>query len=303
MQVKLSVVIITLNEEKNIARCIESVKDIADDIVIIDSYSTDNTQNICEIYNVSVMQHEFEGYIEQKNWAITQALYPNILSLDADEALDETLQKSILKIKDNWQYDGYYMSRLTNYCGKWVHYCGWYPDKKLRLFDSLKGNWTGINPHDKYEIFDGNKSTSFLNGNILHYSYYTIDGHYKQTRKFAKITAQSLFFKNKKSNFINRFLSPVFRFFRDYILLRGILDGKTGFTICRITSFGTYLKYENLHKLWKSNGRSIGIDNVKKIIISRTDAIGDVILTLPICGILKMYYPDCKIVFLVNDLS
>ena len=257
MKVQLSVVIITLNEEKNIERCLKSVLSVADEIVIVDSFSTDKTEEICKKYNVKFIQHEFEGYIEQKNWALSQVKYHHVLSLDADEALDEKLQKNILSIKNNWQNDGYYMNRLTNYCGKWVRHCGWYPDKKLRLFDSTKGHWTGINPHDKYELFNGDDSASFVHGNILHYSYYTIDEHYKQTRKFAKITAQSLYSKNKKSNYINRFLSPLFRFFRDYILLRGILDGKTGFTICRITAFGTYLKYKNLNRLWNSNGKPL----------------------------------------------
>src|ERR1035437_3751774 len=131
--IQLSVVIITYNEEYNIARCLESVKTIADDIVVIDSFSTDKTKEICESAGVRFVQHKFEGHIEQKNWAITQAKFPHILSLDADEALDGTLIKSILEVKNNWKYDGYYMNRLTNYCGKWIYHCGWYPDRKLRL--------------------------------------------------------------------------------------------------------------------------------------------------------------------------
>lgn len=149
MKVQLSVVIITLNEEKNIERCLKSILSVADEIVVVDSFSTDKTKEICHKYNVKFIQHEFEGYIEQKNLALTQAKFQHVLSLYADEALDERLQKNILSIKNNWKHDGYYMNRLTNYCGEWVHHCGWYPDRKLRLFDSTKGNWTGINPHDK----------------------------------------------------------------------------------------------------------------------------------------------------------
>ncbi|MES2396780.1 MAG: glycosyltransferase family 2 protein, partial [Bacteroidota bacterium] len=112
---QLSIVIITFNEEKNIARCLESIQGVGDDIVVVDSFSTDRTEEICKTNGVRFIQHKFDGHIEQKNWAVTQAKYPHVLSLDADEALDEQLKKEIIEIKNNWQYDGYYMNRLTNY--------------------------------------------------------------------------------------------------------------------------------------------------------------------------------------------
>lgn len=298
MKVKLSVVIITLNEEKNIARCISSVTDIAEDIVVVDSFSTDNTVAICQNLGARVIQHPFEGYIEQKNWAIKQAKFPHILSLDADEALDEKAVKNILKIKNNWEHDGYYFNRLTNYCGQWIWHCGWYPDKKLRLWDSRKGQWQGNNPHDKYEMFAGDKTTSFIKGNILHYSYYSVNEHVIQTAKFAKIIAKSMYAKKVKTTFINRNISPIFRFIRDYFLFLGFLDGKAGYVISKITSQGTFLKYNNLYNLWQSKGQTTMSNNFQKIIISRTDAIGDVILTLPMCGLIKKYYPNVKIIFL-----
>ena len=148
----LSAVIITFNEERNIGRCLTSLIGIADDIVIVDSFSSDKTESICNAFGVRFVQHKFEGHIEQKNWAISQAKFPRILSLDADEALDANLKKSILEAKNNWKYDGYEMNRLTNYCGKFIHHSGWYPDKKMRLWDSRKGKWGGTNPHDKYEL-------------------------------------------------------------------------------------------------------------------------------------------------------
>ena len=151
----VSVVIITFNEEHNIARCLDSVKGIADEIVIVDSFSKDKTKEICLSYGAKFIENKFEGHIQQKNFAITQAKYPHILSLDADEALDEKLRNSISEVKKNFVHDGYYMNRLTNYCGKWVHHSGWYPDTKLRLWDSRKGQWAGVNPHDKYELTTG----------------------------------------------------------------------------------------------------------------------------------------------------
>src|SRR6187551_311049 len=134
--IQLSVVIITFNEERNIARCLDSVREIADDVVVVDSFSTDKTEAICREKGARFVQHKFEGHIEQKNYAVTQAKFPYILSLDADEAPDEKLIASIKKVKADWIADGYSMNRLTNYCGKWIHHCGWYPDVKLRLWDS-----------------------------------------------------------------------------------------------------------------------------------------------------------------------
>ena len=129
----LSVVIITLNEERNIGRCLESVNDIADEIVVVDSYSTDDTEKICKLYGVRFIQHHFDGHIEQKNWAITQARYPHILSLDADEVLSLRLKASIKAVKENWEFDGYYFNRMTNYCGKWIRHSSWYPSTETEV--------------------------------------------------------------------------------------------------------------------------------------------------------------------------
>jgi glycosyltransferase involved in cell wall biosynthesis len=246
---QISVVIITFNEERNIARCIQSVQRIADDIVVVDSYSTDKTEEICKSFGARFVQHKFEGHIEQKNWAITQAEFPCILSLDADEALDETLQESIAEIKNKWTHDGYCMNRLTNYCGKWIYHCGWYPDTKLRLWDSRKGKWGGVNPHDRFEMSGGDTNTRHINGNILHYSYYTIEDHYKQVNYFTDILSKSQFEKGKRATNVTLYFSPVVKFIRDYFLMLGILDGAEGFTISRISAYATYLKYKKLRQL------------------------------------------------------
>ena len=249
--IKLSVVIITYNEEKNIARCIESAREVADDIVVVDSFSTDKTKQICLAHGVRFVEHAFEGHIEQKNWAITQALYPHILSLDADEALNRDLKKSIQFVKENWLHDGYYMNRLTNYCGHWVRHCGWYPDKKLRLWDSRKGKWCGTNPHDKYELIEGDKATGYLAGNILHYSYYTIQSHIKQIEYFTDLSAKALFEKGRKPTFIKQYVSPLAKFIESYFLKRGFLDGKYGYIICKNSAWATKLKYHKLKALYK----------------------------------------------------
>ena len=245
----LSVVIITYNEEKNIGRCLDSVRDVADDIVVLDSFSTDRTREICESKGARFIQHKFDGHIEQKNRAITFAQYPHVLSLDADEALSGELIRSILEVKKNWKHDGYYMNRLTNYCGKWIYHCGWYPDRKLRLWDSRKGRWGGVNPHDKYEMNEGDKATGGLKGDILHYSYYTLDDHYRQVNYFSEIAAKAYFKEGKRAGAVKRYLSPAGRFISNYILNLGFLDGSAGFTISRISAYATYLKYKKLKEL------------------------------------------------------
>jgi glycosyltransferase involved in cell wall biosynthesis len=250
--VKLSVVIITFNEEKNIARCIDSVQSIADEIVVVDSFSTDQTKTICTSKGVKFIEHAFEGHIQQKNWAITQASFPHILSLDADEALDNQLLDSIKKTKENWQHDGYRMNRLTNYCGKWIRHCGWYPDTKLRLWDSRKGEWTGINPHDEFKLNQG-APTPLLKGDILHYSYYTLNDHHKQVEYFTDISSKAYFQLGKKTRWYHLWLSPLFKFIQSYFIKSGWMDGKEGFTICRISAYATWLKYHKLRLLQKND--------------------------------------------------
>ena len=247
--VKLSAVIITFNEEKNIERCLESLQSIVDEIVVVDSFSKDKTQDICQKYSVKFVQHAFEGHIEQKNWAITQASNPFILSLDADEVVDSNLKSSILKIKENWTHDGYSMNRLTNYCGKWIYHCGWYPDTKLRLWDSRKGKWGGDNPHDKFEFYDKNLPIKQLEGDLLHYSYYTLEDHYKQVTYFTDILSNAQYKKGKKAPLIILIFSPIVKFIKDYFIKKGFLDGKEGFTICRISAYATFLKYKKLRNL------------------------------------------------------
>ncbi len=253
----ISAVIITYNEERNIERCLLSLQGVVEDIVVVDSFSTDKTEEICKKYNVHFVQHAFEGHIEQKNWAITQAKFPHILSLDADEALDEKLKKSILATKTNWKFNGYTMNRLTNYCGSWVHHCGWYPDTKLRLWDSRLGNWGGDNPHDKFELEKEHNQTCHLQGDILHYSYYTLEDHYKQVTYFTDILAKAQYQKGKKAPIVILYLSPIVKFIKDYFIKKGFLDGKVGFQICRISAFATFTKYRKLRSLHQTKGVSL----------------------------------------------
>jgi glycosyltransferase involved in cell wall biosynthesis len=250
--VKLSVVIITFNEEKNIGRCLESVRNIADDVVVVDSFSSDNTKAICEKHHARFVEHRFEGHIEQKNWALKQANYPNILSLDADEAVSSEMEKAIIKIKSNWTHDGYFFNRLTRYCNKWIKHCGWYPDRKLRLWDSRKGRWTGVNPHDKF-MMDGDARVTRAPGDILHYSFYSIEDHMNQVNKFSTIKAEHAFRRGERASCFKILIKPVFKFFRGYVLKFGMLDGFYGFVVCINSAHAEFLRYVKLKRLWRDN--------------------------------------------------
>lgn len=249
----LSVVIITFNEEKNIARCIDSVQEVADEVIVVDSFSSDKTCEIAKEKGAKIVQHPFAGHIQQKNYAQSLALYDLILSLDADEALSEPLKQSIQFIKNNTTYDGYSMNRLTYYCGKPIKHCGWYPDKKLRIWKKNAGEWGGLNPHDKFELFNKKKPIFHLKGDILHYSYYTVQEHYLQAEKFSTISAKAMFDQGKKVSFVRPYVSATIRFLKDYFYELGFLDGRYGLIICKINSLTTFWKYRKLHILNKKN--------------------------------------------------
>lgn len=248
MEVKISAIILTLNEDKNIKRCISSVVGIADDIVVVDSFSTDKTEEICISMGVRFVKHKFEGYIEQKNWALTQSMYPVVLSLDADEALSDKLRNSIFEVKQNWEATGYSFNRLTNYCGKWIHHCGWYPDTKLRLWEISKGKWGGSNPHDMV-IMEAESQTKWLAGDLMHYSYTSIRQHINQINHFTTIKAKAKFKKGEKGSLALILFSPIVKMIKQYILKRGFLDGYYGFIISVISSFGQFLTYVKLREM------------------------------------------------------
>ena len=248
----LSAVIITYNEEEHLEKCLASLVDICDEIIVVDSFSTDKTEEICRHYNVIFIQHKFEGYIEQKNFAIQQATHNYILSLDGDEALSDELKESILGIKAHWDHDGFYSSRLNNYCGQWIKHSDWYPDKKLRLFKKGSGEWKGINPHDSYRLKNGKKK-GVLEGDLFHWIYRDYDEHKEKVENFSNIASKAYYKLGIKSNYFKIITRPSWAFFKSYFLRLGILDGKNGYRICKQSFNVTLLKYQKLYKLWHQN--------------------------------------------------
>jgi glycosyltransferase involved in cell wall biosynthesis len=244
----ISAIIITFNEENFIEKCLLSLQGIADEIIVVDSFSTDRTEEICRKFNLTFNSHRFEGYVEQKNFALTLSRYRYVLSLDADEALSDELRNSILTVKQNLEFDGYYFNRLNNYCGRWIRNSRMYPDRHLRLFDKTKGKWTGPNPHDKFKLIKGSKTTR-LKGDLLHWNYDSVEEHLKKIEYYSSISAEEYFREGRQAGRFTAHLHMYWSFFRSYFLYAGFLDGKEGYDACRIMARERYLKYVKLREL------------------------------------------------------
>lgn len=244
---KLSIVIITFNEEKNIKACLEAVVGLSDDIIVVDSFSTDETRTICESYsNVNFVLHKWEGYAKQKNFANSLVKNKFLLSLDADEVISPELRSSIENTESfNAAYE---FSRLTNYCGSWVHHSGWYPDAKIRIFPKEGSYWEGDFVHETLVIPDRLKVIRLI-GDLHHYSYHRIEDHYNQIEKYSTLHAEKMMHAGKKADFLKQYISPSFKFFRTYFLQLGFLDGKAGYDIARISAKAVRLKYHKLKQL------------------------------------------------------
>ena len=248
----ISVAIITLNEEVNIERCILSVLPVADEIIVLDSFSSDQTVEICTGLKVKVIQRKWEGYSASKNYLNNQASYSYILSIDADEELSPKLQSSILKIKSEGLVGVYDFSRLTNYCGSWIKNSGWYPDVKTRIFPKELSKWTGDVVHETLD-FPSNLSKETLKGELFHYSYVTQNQHRERADKYSALTAIKYYQQGKKAYFFTPILSALGRFISMFFIKRGFMDGISGFKIAYISACSNYFKYAELRRLNREN--------------------------------------------------
>lgn len=257
-KIKLSVVVITFNEEKNIARCLYSVMPVADEIIVVDSFSTDRTKIICREFGVKYLEHPFEGFGMQKNFAVQQAHYHHILSLDADEELGKSLTEAISSLKKCWTKDFYAFNRITGFCGYWVRHGAWYPDKVIRLFDRRKARWSGELHEDI--LPDSPKSVGFLRGYLLHYSYYSVSHYLQKTELYTDIAAEMLYRKNRHPNMFHFYIKPFYRFFHAFFIRKGFLDGYIGYCIARLDAERLFIKYVKLKMLYRKN-ENFGINH------------------------------------------
>ena len=238
---KISAVIITKNEERNIGRCLAALDGVADEAIVVDTFSEDKTLEICKEYGARVISKEWLGYSATKNFANDQAEYPYILSLDADEALSETLKESILAVKNELK-GVYSFNRLAYYCGKPIHRAGWYPDRKVRLFPKGGAKWEGAYVHEEL-VPAADQTETWLEGDLLHYTYYTVDEHRERARRYAKLAVEQLKSKSKGTLFIKGVFSPIWRFLQMYVIRLGFLEGWRGFRISAITAREVAWKY------------------------------------------------------------
>lgn len=251
---KISAVIITKNEEKNINRCLASLQNIVDEAVIMDSGSSDQTQKIVEKYSFAkFINTDWLGYAQTKNAGNSLATGDYILSLDADEVLSDELKIEILNLKNNLdKKTAYWLPRMTNYCGKWIRFCGWRPDYQMRLFPSRKGGWVGAFVHEKFKLVADIQEKK-LKGNILHYSYPTRESHLKKVEVYSTLGAQEIAEKGQSFLLVKALIRSALRFNRVYILKLGILDGVAGFQIATTTAYMVFMKYMKARKLLNAN--------------------------------------------------
>ncbi len=237
---KISATIITYNEERNIPRVIESLR-CCDEIVVIDSGSSDRTSEIAAKLGARVVESNWRGFAGQKNYASETATHDWILSLDADESLSEALEGEIWQIKKNGpQFDGYTMPRLAQYLGRWILHSGWYPDRKIRLFDRRRAKWVGGRVHESV-IVQGR--VGHLKSNILHFTCSSLSEHVKTMDRYTTLAAEQLIDERRKVGWPQLLLDPPWTFFQTYVIKRGFLDGMEGLAIAYMASLYNFLKY------------------------------------------------------------
>ncbi len=246
----LSVALIVYNEEERLAKTLESIKDIASEIIVIDSNSTDNTCAIAESYGAKIYNEEWRGFVDQKNSLTKKCTKEYILYLDADEVVGYELKKAIIDAVMSGKSDGCYIRRKTHYLGRLLNY-SWQKDEKLRLVKSSANPlWVGEIVHEELKI---NGRISHLAGYIIHYSYRDIDDHFKRTIRYAHLSAESYYKKGKKFKLSKMIFSPFIAFVKIYIIKGGFLDGIPGFIAGVSAYVYGFLKYAFLWDIIRVN--------------------------------------------------
>jgi glycosyltransferase involved in cell wall biosynthesis len=243
---KITATIITRDEERNIARAIESLR-CADEILIVDSGSVDRTVELAGKLGARVIEANWRGYSAQKNWAAEQASHDWILSLDADEALSEALEAEIWNLKKSGPAaDAYTMPRMARYLGRWILHSGWYPDRKVRLYRRDRASFVGDFVHESVRA---RGSVGALENNLLHYTCDSLSEHVKTVDRYTTLAAQELAARRVKVPVTRLLADPAWTFVKTYFLQRGFLDGPEGLTIAHMAAFYTFLKYSKARNM------------------------------------------------------
>ncbi|MBR9922752.1 MAG: glycosyltransferase family 2 protein [Bacteroidetes bacterium] len=247
----LSAVVITLNEEANIEACIRPLLQVAKEVLVVDSHSTDNTRQIAVSLGARVIETDWKGYSQTKNFANEQARYDWILSIDADERLSPNLIAGLQNFTPE-QETVYLLDRFTNFCGTWVKHSGWYPDWKVRIFNKKAVYWEGDFVHETLHIPADFRRIK-IDGKLLHYSYQSDADHWARMRRYAKLSATEMHRSGKRVSVIRPWLSGLGRFFRTYFLKSGWRDGYTGWKISIRNAWLAHHKYSLLRELHKQD--------------------------------------------------
>ena len=243
---EISGAIITLNEERNLGRALDSLAPVAAEVLVVDSGSTDRTREIAESHGARFLSHAWEGYARQKNYAASQARHDWVLSLDADEALSPKLATEIQQVKKTAPGDaaGFSMPRLARYQGRWIHHSGWYPDRKLRLYDRRRGRWVGDYVHERAEVEGPVRA---LAGDLLHYTCNSMEEHLRSVDRYTTLAAQESFAQQEGWILPRMVALPPWKFFETYLVRQGFRDGTPGLAIATMASYYVWRKYA---KLW-----------------------------------------------------
>lgn len=249
-RVRISACVIAKDEADRIGPCLESLA-FCDEIVVLDSGSTDGTPDLCRAAGARVIETDWPGWVKQKNRAVEAASHDWILSLDADERVDKELRAEIEALRGNTlglngTHRAYEMTRRVFYLGRWIEHGGWYPEWRIRLFHRGHAKWGGVDPHDKVETDAA--VGRITRGNLEHYTYRSIADHLQQMNRFTQVGAEKLYEQGKRRAFLDMLFRPPWRFVHMYLLRRGFLDGKAGFVVAVLHAYAGFLKYA---KLWE----------------------------------------------------
>ena len=237
---KISATLITCDEERNIARAIESLR-CCDEIVVVDSGSLDRTVELASNLGARVIENPWKGYAQQKNYAAEQASHDWILSLDADEALSEALEAEIWHLKKSPpDCDAYTVPRMAQYLGRWILHSGWYPDRKVRLYDRRRAHWVGQFVHESVEV---NGRLGELQSNLLHFTCSSLSEHMRTLDRYTTLAAEEIVSQGRKIGYRHLLLNPPYTFLRSYVVQRGFLDGVEGVAIAYAAAFYNFLKF------------------------------------------------------------
>ncbi len=242
----ISATIITLDEQANIARAIRSVQ-FCDEVLVVDSGSTDRTVDIAASMGARVITNDWQGYAAQKNLAARRARNDWILSIDADEEVSPELARSIGRLDAKLHgCAGFDFPRLARYCGRWIRHSGWYPDRKVRLYQRNLGQWVGQYVHESVEV---SGPVGHLQGNLLHYTCDTLERHRENVARYTDLAAREIQEAGRAAPAWKLLVGPIYSFFKSYLLQLGFLDGKAGFTIARMAALYVFLKYSKARRL------------------------------------------------------